>query len=61
MPSELFTDSTRTKLLATYKNRCAICLVELPQYGVRCAPILNAGSFGEIQVRHSLAPSEALQ
>jgi hypothetical protein len=47
--------------LTTYKNRCAICLAELPQSGGYCAPILDASSFGEIQVCHNLAPIEALQ
>ena len=62
MPSEVFTDSTKTKLLAAYKNRCAICLVELPQSGGHCAHILDAPSFGEIQVCHNLTPIiEALQ
>ena len=61
MPSETVTDSTRTKLLTTYKNRCAICLVELPQSGCHCAHILDAADFGDTQVRHNLAPIEALQ
>ena len=56
MPSD-FSDETRAQLFTTYKNRCAICLLELPQSGGHCVHILDAASSGEIQVwSHNLAP-----
>ncbi|KIM42516.1 hypothetical protein M413DRAFT_408373 [Hebeloma cylindrosporum] len=45
--SDSFTESSKTNLLAKYKNRCATCLMEFPESGAHFVHILDAEDVGE--------------
>ncbi len=46
-----FSPSVRSRLRQGYANRCAICLLDLPDGGAQCAHLFDSASRGADQVR----------